>query len=318
MRLEQFEYLIAVAELHSMQKASEIVHTTTQNISKSIKQLENELDTVLFVRNSYGVYLTKDGERLYEHAKAIVSHLNSIRNEYNLVSSLGKAMNNNITMNILCSQYMANVLSKVHVLMMQKYELTESDFFVKDAHNINRMLEADKEVVERFEVIATNVPTTDLSKYKDLTSNYICYFLQESKVGIRIAESHPLSREKSISIRKLDGLPLIQITPDIDETSYVHHMVESLGVNVQPKYKVNSVAQGREYISKKLGYTFTILASQEEEPVYHDWEGTVAIPLTEKLTATHILLIHNRFHKSSQAEELLHKVKKHYPKLHRI
>jgi len=317
MRLEQFEYLIAVAELHSMQKASLAVHTSAQNISKNIKQLENEINAVLFIRNSAGVYLTKDGEILYEHAKVIVEHINNIRNEYNLTTSFVEQLNNSTTLNILSSQYMSDMMSKIHVQMLQKYDLVESVFFIKDAYDINLMLDSKNESIKNFDILVTNVPTSDVSKYKTLQDDLKCYFLHESKIGIRISKLHYLSEKKMVSIKQLDGIPLIQITPDIGETSYIFGMVEKSGIHIQAKYKVNSVKQGIEYIKKQFGYTFTVLDLNEEEK-HQAWEGTIAIPLTEKLTVTHILVVKESFLATKESKVFLEKVKKQYPNLHRI
>ena len=56
MRLEQFEFILEVASKKSMQKAADNLHTSIQNVSKLIKQLEDELHVQLFVRNKYGVF----------------------------------------------------------------------------------------------------------------------------------------------------------------------------------------------------------------------------------------------------------------------
>ena len=43
MRIEHLEYLICLARTHSITKASEELFTTHQNVSKMIRQLEQEL-----------------------------------------------------------------------------------------------------------------------------------------------------------------------------------------------------------------------------------------------------------------------------------
>ena len=61
-RIEQLEVILTVAQSGSMQKAAEQLHTSSQNISKLIKQLEDELQLQIFMRNKYGVFLTSVGE----------------------------------------------------------------------------------------------------------------------------------------------------------------------------------------------------------------------------------------------------------------
>lgn len=69
MRLEQFEYINAVAEYHSMNAAAQHLHVSQQNISKSIKQLEKELNIEIFKRTQKGAYLTAKGTLVAQFAK---------------------------------------------------------------------------------------------------------------------------------------------------------------------------------------------------------------------------------------------------------
>lgn len=62
MRIEQFEAIIEVAQQKSMQKAAEALYTSTQNISKLIKDFEKELHVQIFIRNKHGVFLTSEGD----------------------------------------------------------------------------------------------------------------------------------------------------------------------------------------------------------------------------------------------------------------
>ena len=43
MRLEQLEYIVAVIESESISLAARKLHTSQQNISRAIRQLEDEL-----------------------------------------------------------------------------------------------------------------------------------------------------------------------------------------------------------------------------------------------------------------------------------
>lgn len=69
MRLEQFEYIEAVAEYGSMSTAAQHLHVSQQNISKAIRQLEDELNTTAFIRSKKGAVLTSQGELIYTFAK---------------------------------------------------------------------------------------------------------------------------------------------------------------------------------------------------------------------------------------------------------
>ena len=62
MRLEQFEYVEAVVQYGSMTAAAWHLHLSQQNISKGIKQLEDELGIIVFSRTKKGSVLTSQGD----------------------------------------------------------------------------------------------------------------------------------------------------------------------------------------------------------------------------------------------------------------
>ena len=71
-RIEQLKCLVDVAETKSMSKTAERLFVSPQAVSKSIKQLEEELDAELLVRTNQGVALTKIGEEVLAHAKQML------------------------------------------------------------------------------------------------------------------------------------------------------------------------------------------------------------------------------------------------------
>ncbi len=68
MRLEQFEYVEAVVQYGSMTAAAWHLHLSQQNISKGIKQLEDELGIIVFSRTKKGSVLTSQGELIFQFA----------------------------------------------------------------------------------------------------------------------------------------------------------------------------------------------------------------------------------------------------------
>lgn len=59
----------AVARTGNISRASKELFISQPAISKAIKKLEDNLGTRLFIRNSRGVFLSEEGQILYEHTK---------------------------------------------------------------------------------------------------------------------------------------------------------------------------------------------------------------------------------------------------------
>ena len=67
--LSRYKIFLAVAECKSISKAAAQLYISQPAVSITIKKLEENLNTTLFIRKSKGVELTENGRALYENAK---------------------------------------------------------------------------------------------------------------------------------------------------------------------------------------------------------------------------------------------------------
>lgn len=81
MRLEQLQYLMAISEKQSINLAGKELNIAQQNISKAIKNLEDELQVTLLKRSSKGTTLTKEGRMVLFRAERVFSELNQLKKE---------------------------------------------------------------------------------------------------------------------------------------------------------------------------------------------------------------------------------------------
>ena len=74
MTLQQLEYMVAVDEYRYFVKAAEACRVTQSTLSLMIKKLEDELDVIIFKRDTHPVEATKIGQKLIEEAKLVLYH----------------------------------------------------------------------------------------------------------------------------------------------------------------------------------------------------------------------------------------------------
>ena len=67
--LSRYKIFLAVAECKSISKAATQLYISQPAVSITIKKMEDNLNTTLFIRKSKGVELTENGRKLYEDAK---------------------------------------------------------------------------------------------------------------------------------------------------------------------------------------------------------------------------------------------------------
>ncbi|HBF5908335.1 LysR family transcriptional regulator [Clostridioides difficile] len=76
-----------VATEKSISKAAENLNYIQSNVTAHIKRLEEELNTVLFIRHGKGVTITDDGKKLLYYANAILDMLDNAAAEFHTEST---------------------------------------------------------------------------------------------------------------------------------------------------------------------------------------------------------------------------------------
>jgi DNA-binding transcriptional LysR family regulator len=79
MDLRHLQYFIAVAEAENFHRAAESLRIAQPALSRSIKALEEDLDTLLFERRPQGIRLTEAGRVFLTDAKRIIHELDGAR-----------------------------------------------------------------------------------------------------------------------------------------------------------------------------------------------------------------------------------------------
>lgn len=78
LNIKQIEYFMACAKTGSFSKAAEMLFTTQSNVSKVIHSMEEDMQSVLFVRHAKGIEMTPEGRRAYIYANNILENMNEL------------------------------------------------------------------------------------------------------------------------------------------------------------------------------------------------------------------------------------------------
>ena len=88
MELRHLETLLAVIEEGSFTGAADRLHTVQSNVSEQIRQLEEELDVVLFVRGRKGAVPTEFGDLVLERYRRVQHELDALRADLLMLQGL--------------------------------------------------------------------------------------------------------------------------------------------------------------------------------------------------------------------------------------
>lgn len=117
MTLDQLLMFKTVAEAGSLKAASDKLHKTQPAISQSIKQLESQLDLILFNREGYRLAITEQGRKLLQHTLRV---LNEAQEMKQVAKHLAKGNEASITLAFEASFNLARILPIL--------ELTQNEF----------------------------------------------------------------------------------------------------------------------------------------------------------------------------------------------
>lgn len=82
MNILHMKYAVEVARAGTLSKASETLLIAQPNISRSIKELENDLGITIFERTPKGMIMTPEGEVFINYAKGILGQIDEVERLY--------------------------------------------------------------------------------------------------------------------------------------------------------------------------------------------------------------------------------------------
>ena len=192
MEIRNLRYFLAVAREENMTRAAETLHVTQPTLSKTMKALEDELGKKLFVRHSFSISLTEEGELLRDRAEDLVTMADKIEKEF---LSLDELTGGELYLG-LAESYQIRHLAKEIRLLKERYPGLRYHITSGDTEQVTEKL--DKGLLD-FAVIC-DVP--DGRKYE-----YIA-FPEGDIWGLILPADAALAKKESIRIEDLLGLPL--------------------------------------------------------------------------------------------------------------
>jgi len=206
MNIEALEYFIKVYEKKSVSAAAKDLYITPQGISKTIKQLEMELEAELFYRGPRGMEATEAGEILHARAKHIRYLMEDIKKEIGIISGKKGGLQ------IVVAYSAASELPADFLYgFSQRYpdiqiKLRESP----DEYPVGELLQDEIDI--------------GLVMGPDEFENCDYEMVAAGEVVAVVANGHPLSGREVISIAELEHEPLVVKTT---EKGRVHNFVET-------------------------------------------------------------------------------------------
>src|SRR5699024_2076864 len=82
LNLQQLKYALEVADKCSINEASKSLFISQPSLSNSIKELEKEIKTKIFIRNNRGVTISNEGAQFLGYARQVLQQFNMLEEKY--------------------------------------------------------------------------------------------------------------------------------------------------------------------------------------------------------------------------------------------
>ncbi len=281
MELRQLRYFVKVAETLNFSEASKALFITQSTLSQQIKQLEFEVGSKLFQRDSHSVCLTEAGSELLPYAvrtlqasQLCIDRMNDLRD---LVAG---------TLNIGVTYSFSPILTETLLEFMKLYPGVKLNIFYKPVSELMTML-AGREVDFALAFRPRQAP--DCVESHTLFQNYLAAIVRSD---------HPLARMQKVSFEELVKYDLALPTRGLQARNYFDSVCPATATDMRVRIELNEVN-----ILLKL-VSCSNLVGVLAEATTHNVNGIKAVPLdipsNEMSGCVHTL--RDSYHKRSMCE----------------
>lgn len=243
MNSQQLQCFLCVADKLNFTKAAEELYLSTPTVTHHIKNLEEELNTTLFIRTSRMVKLTEAGTIFYSDAKEIMSKMDVAEKRVKKITE-----QNTSFILIGCTSnaelvYMENLLHDLHIKYPHVYpKIIVSDYFSLRSLFNNRQIDivlATKEMIK-------DMQDCNFKKIKEVINYAI------------ISNTSALKKKNKISFEEL-GDCLITLHPKFVPFQYGNKLQEKITLHSQSHFNITCENDQAAILLAKSGYGTAIL-----------------------------------------------------------
>lgn len=275
---EYYKIFYYVGKYKSFSKAAKALNNSQPNITRTMNNLEIELDCKLFVRSNKGVALTSEGEKLFLHVQAAHEQLQMGEAA---IDSSKKQLNGRISIGF--SIGIAEILLHDKILpVLHDYHLLYPGTHIQIINNSTPNLVSDVSdglidmaVVTAFSNADLNLHETVLNSFQDI---------------LIAGPSFAHLRDRILTLDELIQYPIINLWQGTETFEFYHKLFNLHGLPFEPEIETATTDQVLSFVLNDMGIGFIspefARASLEKGRIFQ-------LNLAENIPMRNISLIHD-------------------------
>ena len=211
MTLQQLRYAIGIAETGSFNKAAEKLYISQPSLTAAIRDLEDEMNILIFNRTSRGVTLTNEGEEFIAYARELYHHYEIVMDKY------GKSGKRKKKFAVSTQHYSSAVKSFVETVKL--FDTDKYEFAIRETRT--------REVIEDVASFKSDIGILYLSDFNRkviqslLNARDLAFHkLIECKAYVYLWKGHPLAKQPFITFEQLADYPCLSFEQGDNSSFY--------------------------------------------------------------------------------------------------
>jgi DNA-binding transcriptional LysR family regulator len=283
MHLETLKVFCDVVETRSFSAAASHNFVTQSAVSQQIRALEERYGRRLLERTRGNVQLTPAGEILYQVSKEIVQRYQDMEARLQALT-----------------QVIAGTVRVATVHSIGLYELSaQMKRYLKAYPQVHLHLEYSRSTKIYEDALRGNIDLGVVAYPSRRPGISVIPFRQDRLVLV-CPPSHPLARHRQVSIRKLDGLPLVGYERDIPTRKETDRLLRRYGIQVRYVMELDNVETIKRVV--EIGTGLAILPEPAVRPEVKG-RSLVAVQLSDEVFLRPLGIIHRQGKHFSPAAE---------------
>lgn len=245
MTILQLKYVITIASSPSMREAASKLYVSQPALSLAIRELEEELNIVLFERTNKGIIITEEGREFLIYAKQAVSQYELIEDRYLEQDKQKKHF----------SVSMQHYVFAVHAFVktIKKFDASKFIYSVSETRT-EEVLNDVRTMKSEIGVISYSNSNEKIIKklFKDYQLEFVPIMKRDTYAYVW--KGHPLADKKELSLKDLVDYPCVTFEQSGDSDFYLSE--EALGdYQFDKLIKTNDRATNSEMMAALNGYS---------------------------------------------------------------
>lgn len=274
MNLTKYDVFFKVLETKTISQAAKELGYSQSAVSQTIKSLEEELESTLFIRQKSGVILSKDGHAYLPYLKSVQANLANLRTKKQEMKGLDQAILRIGTFTSISRHLLPSLMKE----FIEMYPNVQFELYQSEYTNIEQQL-----LEGSLDLGFTCTDAIKEVQYEELYYDEMFAF---------VPQNHVLANYEVLSMEQIAKYPFIQL--DEGEYSLPIKTFQNLGLHVQIKHKVYDDFTILAMIRQNLGISILY------QNALSDYDDLCLIPIQENLFR-HVGIAYNNYDTLSYA-----------------